>query len=98
MHENLFCFQINARHTGTRVALTQMFSKQTPNKFPLVTENSEIFLDTFLKFKNGFDHLTSHYLLLRGLFEFHRLEELDDAWRRLTADTPSWPVEFFYNQ
>jgi hypothetical protein len=98
MHENLFCFQISARHTGARVALTQMFSKQTPTDFRPVPENSGIFLDTFLKFKNGFDHLTSHYLLLRGLFEFHQLEELDDAWRQLTADTPSWPVDFFYNQ
>jgi hypothetical protein len=98
MHENLFCFQISARHTGARVALTQMFSKQAPNEFRPVPENSEIFLNTFLKFKHCFDHLTSHYLLLRGLFEFHRLEKLDDAWRQLTADTPSWPVDFFYNQ
>ena len=99
MHENLFCFQIRARHTGVRVALTQMFSKQTPNDLEPATETaSEMFLKTVLQLKDGFDHLTSHYLLLRGLFEFHQFEELDDAWQQLTAQTPSWPVSFFYNQ
>ncbi len=98
MHEHLFCFQIRARQTGARVALTQMFSKQTPVDFQPASDTSEMFLKTFLKFKDGFDHLTSHYLLVRGLFDFHQLKELDDAWQQLTADTPSWPVDFFYNQ
>ena len=89
---------MNARHTGARVALTQMFSKQSSTNPLPGSDTSEVFLKTFLQFKEGFDHLTSHYLLVRGLFDFHQLKELDDAWQQLTAETPTWPVDFFYNQ
>jgi hypothetical protein len=75
-----------------------MFNKQPPTNPLPGSDTSKVFLKTFLHFKEGFDHLTSHYLLVRGLFDFHQLKELDDAWQQLSADTPTWPVEFFYNQ
>jgi hypothetical protein len=86
------------RHTGAQVALTEMFSKKTPVDLQPASDASEMFLRTFLDFKNDFDHLTSHYLLVIGLFDFHQLKELDDAWQQLAADVPSWPADFFYNQ
>ncbi len=88
------------RHTAARDALTEMFNKKPADRQPAAAadDTSEMFLKTFLNFKSNYDNLISHYLLVRGLFDFHQLQELDDAWQQLTADSPSWPADFFYNQ
>ncbi len=88
MDEHLFCLQIRNRHTAARVALTEVFNKKPADHQPAAVaadDASEMFLRTFLDFKSGYDHLTSHYLLVRGLFNFHQLKEVDDAWQQLTA-------------
>jgi|688.fasta_scaffold04131_18 hypothetical protein len=56
---------------------------------------SKEFVNSYKTYMAGLNELKSHYLMLRGLFDFFTFDELDSALEKLSSDSPVWPDQLF---
>ena len=89
------------RQTEHRMAIVKLFEHRDGSTVKAMevspSPQSQEFVNVWREYASNFDYLTSHYRLLRGLFDERTFEELDQAWEQLTGPAPSWPDRFFSN-